>query len=501
MVGKQYWFLVSTSLAKLRFAGCLLIFVLGISASHANSIEPQLDFDEIYNMSKDQYVQGETWLHLNRVLRTSFGEMDRSNDLDINDGSIRVTDWNIERGFALEQIKQLITKEQGLPEISNDKFAEKIREQIEVLKQTDIFILNEVDWGLPRTDYKNVAQEFADLFDANFVFVPEFIELSPDILDDPELDKEKYLGLHGNAIVSRFPIVKSSVLRLPQCYDWYDEEKKKIGLLEKSRRKGSDIVINEEVLTELRSGGRLAIISDISLPEGETVTVVATHLENRTKPACREKQLRSILNHIKTIANPVVLAGDLNNFEKSAEPVYLKTALQDKITDLGFMTRMGLNFINPYALITNSSRFVVDLFRKHQDPTVTNIPVILPNKTRKLFSMIEKFRFADALGFDLSGHKDWSYQGKESDARYSNSNQIANKGFVETFAFNRHFGIAKYKIDWIFVKPSLKADCKAKKKLDYECKNYFPAFGQTLKELNQYFKISDHNPVTVKLMF
>ncbi len=102
--------------------------------------------------------------------------------------------------------------------------------------------------------------------------------------------------------------------------------------------------------------------------------------------------------------------------------------------------------------------------------------------------MIEKFRFDDGGRFDFGGEKQFSYQ--QRNGNLSNSNQRAKKGFVETFQFQRSYSVAKFKIDWIFVKPNLD-------------QAFSPAHGQTLKALNYSSKqvpISDHSPVTVKLL-
>jgi hypothetical protein len=49
-------------------------------------------------------------------------------------------------------------------------------------------------------------------------------------LDDPALtqqmrkelrpDPARYLGLHGSAILSRYPIQNTRILRFPVCHDW-----------------------------------------------------------------------------------------------------------------------------------------------------------------------------------------------------------------------------------------------------------------------------------------
>lgn len=481
------------------------ILILGLTA-WAN--EPDyLSFEEIQSFTQSRAPNLESFANLNRILQGSFGETHKTTQTKLQETNeyqyIRVSNWNLERGLKLGQLKKIIRDPQKYMDELKLKQAskDKLKAQIQILQNSDIFTLNEVDWGIQRTKYRNVAKDFAEIFNANYLFAAEFIELSPQLLNDPNLDKSKYKGLHGNAIVSKFPIINSTNLRLPLCYDWFFEESKSLAAFEKLRRTSSSIVIKEEIISELRQGSRLALIADIELPNKDLITVISTHLENRTNPECREKQIQTILDFIKNNNNPVVLAGDLNNFEQSAEPTSVGKVVKNKVQDPDFLGKAGLNLINPYNLITNASASVLGFIRKHKNPTKAHIPVILPNKTGKLFSMIKNFQFADGNQFDLSGDSKWSYQAYSDKNRFSNSNQIAKVGFVETFQFKRAFGFAKYKIDWIFVKPGRRFECSDEfHKLDYDCKHYFPAFGQTLKKFNEVTGISDHNPITVELI-
>ena len=76
------------------------------------------------------------------------------------------------------------------------------------------------------------------------------------------------------------------------------------------------------VLREVRRGNRIALLADIedsSLPLG-AMTVVATHLEDKTKPENRHKQLEEILAYIKDTPHPVILAGDMNTSGSDLTP-------------------------------------------------------------------------------------------------------------------------------------------------------------------------------------
>lgn len=479
-------------------------------------------YQTLKELSEGKEIKAESIKHLEKVLDTVFYENKGRTPQPIKINQelglkyITLTQWNMERGFNIELIQKIIRNpsaylKHDIKTGFNDAELKQIKSELDTFRETDIFILNELDWGIHRTAFKNIAANFAHSLGAEYVFAPEFIELSPELVNK----SKNYKGLHGNAIISRFPIKNPRILKLPVTYDWYEEELKKKSPAESVRRTSSKVAIKEEILTELRQGARIALIADILLPNGQLITVLNAHLENRTEAKGREEQMLAILNAIKDIKNPVILAGDLNNFENSAEATSIKRIIGKRIGDPLFISKAVINYFNPYALSVNAGSTVIGFVRKHRDPTVLGVPLLLPNKSRKLFDIIHDFKFTDNNQFDFSGDEELSYDKK--DGKLSNSNERAGKGFVETYKFKRSFGVAKYKIDWIFVKPLRYRDCDATEddveELDFSCKNYFPAFGRTLKALNysprsaknintkEEASLSDHNPVSVRLMF
>lgn len=414
-----------------------------------------------------------------------------SHNPELAEDYLRAAQWNIERGFKIEIIDLLLNdfsqyQTKYMQEDLSEEELEKITEQAKVLQNTDIFMLNEVDIGMPRTEYQNIADKFAQMINGDFAFITEFLEVDPSIIEKPDLQHDLYKGLHGNAIISRFPIKSTRIIRLPQCYDWFSRERENINLVENIRRQSSKLALDEKILTEIRRGSRVALVAEIELPNSEIITAVSVHLENRCQPQCREKQMQVLLAALQDVRTPLVLGGDLNNFEKSAEPTSMTQIIKNRITDPNLIGKTVISVFNPFALITNTASMGISFLRKHKDPLVFGIPIFLPNKVKKLFSMIEDFQFADEQQFDFSGDDKYSIAGRDDEL--SNSNQRGFKGFIETFRFKRNYSVALYKIDWLFVKPSNE--------------KYYPAFGRTLKELNYSLKqesISDHTPITVDI--
>ncbi len=200
------------------------------------------------------------------------------------------------------------------------------------IQSADVLVLNEVDWGMKRSDYQAVVKELAETLKMNWAYGVEFIEVDPKVLgtqsfanvkneaerkeleDLFSVDKDRVLGLHGTAILSRYPLRDVKLVPFKyQAYDWYNEEKK-YGKVEAGKRKGASLLFGEEIVREVRRGGRTNLIATIDVPElpEKKVTIVAAHLENRTTPKGRTKQAEELLDLIRPIRNPVIVAGDMN---------------------------------------------------------------------------------------------------------------------------------------------------------------------------------------------
>jgi hypothetical protein len=171
--------------------------------------------------------------------------------------------------------------------------------ELQFVRSADVLILDEVDDGMNRTKYRNVARALARALQFNYVYGVEFVELNGVYMAEKKLDQvpgeikahsdpafaldpARYRGLEGTAILSRYPIVDARLIRLPECYDWYHGEIKEISGLEHARRWSAMKVFEELIRRQVRRGGRMALVADLAVPEapGGHMTVVAPHLEN-----------------------------------------------------------------------------------------------------------------------------------------------------------------------------------------------------------------------------
>ena len=316
----------------------------------SSSQPPLLDYQELVALGEQETVDPALADKLNTLLTTPFinneayfaGTKPLRPDLKGMGPSLRLVEWNIERGIEFDQIKLLLTDKQGFiakvhSEAANNTSTAKVDDQVlnaqmDALQSADVLVLNEVDWGMKRSDYRAVVKDLADALKMNWAYGVEFVEVDPKVLgvqsfanvkneaERKELEelfstnKARLLGLHGNAILSRYPLRDVKLVPFKyQAYDWYNGEKK-YGKLEAGKRKGASLLFGEGIVREVRRGGRTNLIATIDIPDlpGQQVTIIAAHLENRTTPKGRVKQADELLDMIRPIHNPVIIAGDMN---------------------------------------------------------------------------------------------------------------------------------------------------------------------------------------------
>jgi hypothetical protein len=170
------------------------------SQNYAHDSEPALlSHDELVQLSRDQDLGPTLAEKLRVITTTSFinneayyrGARPRPLELPNLGPSLRVAFWNIERGLALDDTQLFLT--------DNDAFMAKVQaerkkakesgkrlraanleaipKEIETLKAADVWILNEVDWALKRTQYREVVRELAKTLDMNRTYGVEFLEI------------------------------------------------------------------------------------------------------------------------------------------------------------------------------------------------------------------------------------------------------------------------------------------------------------------------------------
>jgi endonuclease/exonuclease/phosphatase family metal-dependent hydrolase len=512
--------------------GILLAAAVADEPKFIRLSKPQtLSFAELVELSQTEKPQESLAAKMDKLLHTPFvsNEAYLAGAKPIRPSSkalgpfIRAAFWNIERGIELDSIKIALTKPDQFDKIIADRKDPEAKpltgaeitlakEQLAVLRRSDVLILNEVDDGVTRTDYRDIARELALALHMNYAYGVEFLEVDPlnlglekvemddkaaqeDIQKSFEPDKKRYLGLHGTAVLSRYPIRNATVRPLPVAHDWYNGEKKEISKLESGKRSFANLAFMERITREVRRGGRMALFVELAVPESTTgvVTVVATHLENKSKPEGRREQMQQILDWLKTDTNPVILAGDMNTTATDSSPTSVSKILKDRIKDPHAWAKSAVKWSTgaPTVLLVP-----VNLMRSKNDPTGFDVPVFSRKKEAKLFGDLNDFHSEDGHTFDFRGEDNRSVENKGG--TLSDSNQRAGKGFRYTYALSRTYGglVGEYKLDWFFIKGY--ATDSEKSGGSYK---FAPHFARTLQGLNDApdDPLSDHSPITVDI--
>jgi endonuclease/exonuclease/phosphatase family metal-dependent hydrolase len=515
----------------------LLLVTLGSPASAQNdqtytrsSQPPLLSYPELVTLGKEETVDPALAAKVQTLLTTPFvnneayfsGTKPLRPDVKKMGPSLRLVEWNIERGVELADIKLAMTDKQAFlakvhsEAAGNKKISDQgLSAQMDALQSADVLVLNELDWGMKRSDYEAVAKSLADALKMNWAYGVEFIEVDPKVLglqsfanvkneaERKELeelfsvDKDRVLGLHGTAILSRYPLRDVKLVPFKyQAYDWYNEEKK-YGTIEAGKRKSASLIFGEEIVREVRRGGRTNLIATLDIPElpEKQVTIVATHLENRTTPKNRVKQLDELLAMVGPIHNPVVIAGDMNTTGTDGSVTSIKSAALKKLNSPSFWATQGVKYATGVGLAMDVASFGFKTTKFQGDPTASGVPLLAANPEQGFFKELDKYRFDDGTRIDFRGDEGLSLNGR--DGTLGNSNERAAKGFVTTFSLPRTLGAkGKFRLDWIFVKAYLKDDSKTA-----DSYRFAPGFARTMDDTNEALAepLSDHAAISVDL--
>ncbi len=178
----------------------------------------------------------------------------------------RIFGWNIERGVYFDE---------QLDVLRNHPYA----------SSADVLLLTETDVGMARSGNHAVAQEFAEALGMHYAFAPCYINMVKGSGIEYDMEGENDVALHGNAILSRYPL--SNVRPVPL-------------------QNGKDKMQGREK----RLGRQAAILADIEFPQG-AVTAASVHLDANSTQRHRHNQMRDVLDAIPPGAAAIV-GGDWN---------------------------------------------------------------------------------------------------------------------------------------------------------------------------------------------
>jgi endonuclease/exonuclease/phosphatase family metal-dependent hydrolase len=182
--------------------------------------------------------------------------------------AVSVLAWNIERGIQLDGIINAL----------------KTHDQ---LRNKDLLLLTELDYGMARSGNRFVAKEIAEALDLNYAFAPVYIALQKGSGVESAMSGENTGSIHGLAMFSRYPMKNVHAMPLPNGKDKMWGKEKRLGYLR-------------------------ALVADIEHPAG-TFRAVTVHLDAHCSRAHRRLQMKVILDHLETLPPlQTILGGDWN---------------------------------------------------------------------------------------------------------------------------------------------------------------------------------------------
>jgi endonuclease/exonuclease/phosphatase family metal-dependent hydrolase len=229
--------------------------------------------------------------------------------------AIRATAWNIERGSRLDGIIRALSED-------------------ELMKRSDVLLLTELDYGMARSSNLHVAREIAAALEMSYAFAPCYINLSKGSGLESGADGENAEGLHGNAVLSRWPIARAWSIALPNGKD---------------KMRGG----------EKRLGSQRAVVCDVEHPSG-ALRVVSLHLDAHSSQRHRREQMSVVLNRLEQFepSLPVLVGGDWNTSTYNSSRALYSIA--------GFFRRvlMGVRSVIENHYLKPESWFERGLFRE-----------------------------------------------------------------------------------------------------------------------------------------
>lgn len=185
---------------------------------------------------------------------------------------LTVTAWNIERCKHIEASAELLQR-----------------------VSADIVLATEMDHGMARSNQRHTTRELAVGLGFSYAFGVEFVELGLGDVHETTVcaGMTNRHGLHGNAILSRWPLEDVALIPLDDGGAWFVAAPKNDG--------------------QYRVGGRMAIAARIMTANGPLV-LASVHYESESDALGRAQQTRNLLVALDRLYGrvPAVVGGDLN---------------------------------------------------------------------------------------------------------------------------------------------------------------------------------------------
>lgn len=245
-----------------------------------SSVFPELlKFESIKELESSpvyQKIRPEVERILSAVVQESFAPENYSKSLaGENIETVRALAWNIERGNRFQGIVDALKNHENL-------------------RDKDLLLLTELDYGMARSSNRFVARDLARHLKLNFAFAPCYIALQKGSGVETRVEGENTNSLHGLALFSKYPIKNAHAIPLPNSKDKMQGKEKRLGHLR-------------------------ALIADVEHPNGD-FRAVSLHLDAHSSRKHRHLQMKIVLDHLDTLSDlPTIIGGDWNTSTYNAQ--------------------------------------------------------------------------------------------------------------------------------------------------------------------------------------
>jgi endonuclease/exonuclease/phosphatase family metal-dependent hydrolase len=240
-----------------------------------NEFFPELlKFDSIEAAEKSEVyrkIKPDVERILNAVVQENYAPT-----IDQKKDTIAALAWNIERGNRFDGIVEALKNH-------------------EKLKDKDLLLLTELDYGMARSANRFVARDLAVELELNYAFAPCYIALQKGSGVEEYAAGENTKSLHGLAMFSKYPMKNVHAVPLPNGKDKMFGKEKRLGYLR-------------------------ALVADIEHPLG-FFRAVALHLDAHSSRRHRQMQMKIVLDHLDALQPPLptVIGGDWNTTTYNAQ--------------------------------------------------------------------------------------------------------------------------------------------------------------------------------------
>ena len=171
-----------------------------------------LKFESIEETEKSvvyQKIKPEVERILNAVVQENFSDNNSKFQIP-NSKSVSTVAWNIERGNIYEGIVDALKNH-------------------ERLKDKDLYLLTELDYGMARSKNRFVARDLAKELKLNYAFAPVYIALQKGSGVEEFAEGENTVSIHGLALFSKYPLKNVHAIPLPNGKDKMWGKEKRLG--------------------------------------------------------------------------------------------------------------------------------------------------------------------------------------------------------------------------------------------------------------------------------